>query len=723
MLFEDQATALCAYPSCDQPVHVLRNSYCVQHRGAHRQNARKDRRSRHELRFVGIDGEGVGGPEEHKYVLLSVGEDSVTWPDGPGHISEIFEFLYTCFTKDRKAVYCGFYLGYDFNMWLKMLPRERVWRLLIAEGVATRQRKKRIAGMPPFPVRYQGWEFDMLGGDRRFKLRPEGVTGKDSWLWINDAGPFFQSSLLNAINPADWPEPIVTEDEYAILEKGKARRSSAELDQEMITYNVLENRILARLLTHYNAGLTSVDVRLHKTQWFGPGQAAQAWIQLSGSLEKPTEAVRNYPEPLHDALVGSYYGGRFEICAHGHAGTIWEYDINSAYPAVIAGLPCPCGPWEHVTGKLPPFGSLALLHCRTRGYSNFLGGLPFRTPTGATLHPRDTAGWYFYDEVCAAYMARLIDDIEPLEYWLYHPCEHENPAASIADLYADRLRVGKNTPEGKARKLVYNSVYGKFGQSVGMPKYGNALYASLITAGCRAQILRAIATHPGQASACVMIATDGVYFTSPHPDLPVSDRLGEWDCEKHENLTLFKPGVYWGDKARKRIANGEAVAFKSRGVNARDLAPHLAAIDDMFAAWVPGRKGEQFRTGPFPDVRNAWPSVTLIAQFGQRSILQALRETEKRHYLYKAKAAEIRENFTVIQNSDPYTKRGSMSLTRQEDGIWRTHPYTHFSADPHMESTPYSSTFGYTGPRDLTGWVTQDGPIMNTFKDALGTGG
>ena len=166
-----------------------------------------------------------------------------------------------------------------------------------------------------------------------------------------------------------------------------------------------------------------------------------------------------------------------------------------------------------------------------------------------------------------------------MEYlsWLeYEPCDCKPPLRGLAGLYDARLRVGKDTPTGKAYKLIYNSMYGKLAQSVGNPKFANSIYASLITAGCRTMILNAIATHPGRADDVLMVATDGVYFRSRHNDLAISNRLGGWSETRKENLTLFKPGVYWDDSARERIHLGKAPNFKSRGISARDFAIQLS---------------------------------------------------------------------------------------------------------------------------------------------------
>ena len=192
----------------------------------------------------------------------------------------------------------------------------------------------------PFPVQYAGFEFDMLGM-RRFKLRRQGFNG---WLYVCDAGPFFQASLLSTINPARWTEPIVTEEEYDELVKGKGKRDTAVLDDDMRYYNALENRVFARLMGRLDTGLQNAGVRLAKDQWFGPGQAAQAWLQKARvpnakMVRKAVPSIGANGDILHKARL-TYYGGWFEIFAHGHIpGTSWEYDINSAYPYVASQSP------------------------------------------------------------------------------------------------------------------------------------------------------------------------------------------------------------------------------------------------------------------------------------------------------------------------------------------------------------------------------------------------
>src|SRR5690348_11255371 len=239
--------------------------------------------------FICIDGEGINVNGEHRYALLGVGkeyivnEQGITW-------SEAFEFIYSFYRKS--VAFCGFFLSYDFNQLFKTLPEERAATLLTAEGRA--KRKRRGKNPAPWPVECEGWEFDLLGM-KRLKIRPKTCEclrqrGKKMckhkpkpWMYICDTGPFFQQAFLSVINPKSWKEPIVTPEEYAIIERGKLHRSDADkVDSDMIVYNGLENEILARVLGQLDKGFREIGVTLPPSKWFGPGQAAQAWLVSNG---------------------------------------------------------------------------------------------------------------------------------------------------------------------------------------------------------------------------------------------------------------------------------------------------------------------------------------------------------------------------------------------------------------------------------------------------------
>jgi hypothetical protein len=288
----------------------------------------------------------------------------------------------------------------------------------------------------------------------------------------------------------------------------------------------------------------------------------------------------------------AYYGGWFEIFNHGPVpGTSYAYDINSAYPAVIATLPCLLhGRWTRGTSRRNRLaaGNFRLVYGTFYGKDDWVGPVPFRSSDGSILRPKKAKGWYWQHEVDASKRAGFIYKQEIEEWIEYAPCECDAPMGSVRELYNGRLRAGKNTPQGKAKKLVYNSAYGKCAQSIGKPRFSNSIYASLITAGCRTQILDAIATHPTKSASLLMIATDGIVFKEPHPNLDIDqERLGAWDEETYENLSLFMPGLYWHDKAREQIREGTAPQLKSRGVSGRYLGRIIDVVDRKWSEYGP----------------------------------------------------------------------------------------------------------------------------------------
>lgn len=650
--------------------------------------------------FIAIDGEGISLPDgTHRYVLLGVGDQQITNPNGL-EFEEICDFLWEQFLEHgtKSVAYVGFFLGYDFIQWLRKLPEERARMLLTAEGKAKRKPKndKRIQ---PFPVRYGEWEFDMLG-TKRFRLRKE---GSKRWMNICDTGPFFQKSFIKVIDPKEWSDPIVSQEEYDTIVLGKANRASASLDRDMLRYNKLENAILPRVMSQLNSGFQQLGIHLRPGQWFGPGQAAQAWLDGRAITNERLREIT--PSEVLEAAIKSYFGGWFEIMAHGRIpGITYEYDINSAYPYVISQLPClEHGEWVHRDHKTQWESGYTLVYARVHGDNPNIGAMLHRDAHGNIMRPHATEGWYWLHEIHAAKKAGLIStDPEIWDWWTYRPCECPAPLREVRDIYALRKKVGKKTPLGIACKLVPNSLYGKFAQSVGNPKFANPIYASLITAGCRTMILNAIATHPKGAEDVVMVATDGIYFRSPHPTLPVSGELGDWDGDEKEKLCLFKPGVYWDESARRDIQKGSYPVFKARGINSRDFGKHLKRIEDMFS--IMGALSED------------WPKIRFPVGFAMITASQALQRNDW------SLAGTLIQNPTLVQSADPHLKRENPRLVYSGRGnvkIWVSSPKKN---DPYEPSHPYEKRFGIEDPFDLENEsrITEDGYVGDVAWEMLG---
>jgi len=545
-------------------------------------------------------------------------------------------------------------------------------------------------------VEHNEWEFDFLGL-KRFRLRPKDSQG-NQWFYLCDTGPFFQTSFLNAIDPVKWPDgAILTDSEFKKIQEGKSERGvdfveyGTPIDPRMVEYNRLENRVLARLMKRYSTGLEDIGVHLKRDQWFGPGQAAQSWMN---SIRAPTRErfEDSTPLPIRNACRASYYGGWFEIFAHGHIpGESYSYDINSAYPDIQSRLPCALhGKWTESNSLQS--GNYVLVYGTVTGNNEDIGSAPHRLPTGNILRPNKTRGWYWSHEINAAYDAHLVSDIAIDRTLAYTPCDCPPPFSKLRRLYEERLRVGKNTINGKARRLVYNSTYGKTAQSIGVAKYANPFYASLITSLCRTAILRSIALHPFGASDVLMVATDGITFRRPNRNLQIDpSTLGHWEESRHENLTLFMPGIYWDDSTRQKLAEGQHPTLKSRGIPAASLARRILDIDRMFDDAYSGK---------------GFPVLRVPLSFNLVSPRQALARG-KWHTCGWVGTEGVREI-----NSDPSIKR-NVDTTHFRDGIIRTNCYP---SGRNLESTPYAKTFG----DDELSELMIEGELTMLLAQALG---
>ncbi len=727
-------------PACSNPVTGhYRKIYCSREcqrsftRHVSRNRARAAKRAAYVQEFVGVDGEGVNLPDgSHRYVMFSCGDETL-WKGGEElTYRDIFPFLYDCFlNNDRRLAYVGFYLGYDFTHWVKDLSEHEARMLFSTEGIAKRRRE---TSPMPFPVYIPGWEIDMLGL-KRLRFRPHVHNSKrdrcacgyqasnlpskneSDWMVICDVGSFFQTAFVNVLNPDGWHgEAPCTADEYRLIVEGKSRRSNSVTLEDlswlepMIEYNRLENRLLANVMRIYNEGFSTMGVRLNRTQFFGPGQAAQQWLSARAKEGKfITHDDIESVTPIHilDYWRRAYYGGRFEIFYHGIVpGQSVEYDIQSAYPDAIRQLPCLCGTvWKEsptkprLTDRQVP---LTLVHGTFTANTIFIGPLPHRTEKGSIIYPMVTRGWYLLSEVQAAYEAGLIGTLE-IDTYVYpsHMCGHEPPLAALADLFAERLRVGKATPHGKALKLVYNSIYGKFAQSIGAPRFGNPIYASLITSNCRVRILQSIGQCENPDEDLVMIATDGVYFMNPIPGFPTVDTnveaLGEWECVTKTNLTLFKPGVYWDDKARRAIDAGQSARLKSRGISGAALQEHIHGIDQAFRDITAGR-------------RHTVPEIVIRTPFSIVSPRLALARGKWNT------CAHVSYETERIDRAAIKPKR---AIPRPVgDGLMKSV----IPKDNPIDSHPYTRQFGY----DLDGeellddaMLTPDGPAIETVQVAF----
>lgn len=486
-------------------------------------------------RWVGIDGEGIGRTP-HRYVMLGSSEGTMIERKGGLTTIECLDYLLGFATKDVRV--CGYYLSYDWTMILRDLPDEKLY-LLLRPDLRARPESE---GKGFDWIEWKGYRLHWLA----HAMWISGGKGKKKRsLVVWDLGRYYQGPFVGALK--DWG--IAPEVQDRIAKMKDKRATFAWKDRKRIReYCLSECKALAELATCLERSHTEAGI--HPRGWHGPGSTAGALLAREGISEKRGS---HPPAVLHAAQI-AYVGGRAEIACSGHIKRpVFGYDISSAYPYHASTLPClQHSRWYRVKRERALETSTdAIVGGEIDRCAADWGPLPVRLRNGSIVFPRGGARGYWYrDEWLQARSwskTRLRFDHA---YVLRCECECQ-PFRFLVDVFAERIRVGKNTGAGRILKLAANSAYGKLAQNAGNGQYTSRIWAGMITSGCRAQVLALMNDHK-RLDSVVMVATDGVFSTEERETGPIV--LGGWERKDFpEGVTLVRPGIYWsGGKLRAR---------------------------------------------------------------------------------------------------------------------------------------------------------------------------
>lgn len=453
--------------------------------------------------FQGYDGEGITLEGKHKYVLLACSNgESVYRPNGLSTV-ECLDFLLRS-RRDRK-IRIFFSFGYDIQQMLIDLSNEQLVKVMHGQ-----------------PVRYKSYTLQYLHG-KIFTVNN---------VRFYDVFNYWQKSFIRAVQETLGKDAVSQE-----LIKGKESRSDfADWNiADVLSYTNEELDLLVKLAEHLRQVLLRCDIHLGSA-FYGPGSIANYWFK------KHAIAPPKITDPtLVDVMERGYYGGRFETFILGKVNPVYECDINSAYPAVIASLPYLDG-WEKWSGSL--FGTsstYSIWHVSwSVGNDAKIGPLPSRDRHGLISYPANGIGWYWKPEVEAAIALYGANRIKVIEG--YHPSVIDGePFDWVNDIYEQRLRLKEaNDPAQQGLKIGLNSLYGKTAQRIGTAKYFSLAWAGYITSATRAKLLRATI---GREDSVIAFATDAVYFNRP-PNKTDSNKLGGWSVKQWARGYFIQSGVY-----------------------------------------------------------------------------------------------------------------------------------------------------------------------------------
>lgn len=451
------------------------------------------------------------------YVLFGNSKGSELIREGGLETKECLNLLLDEKAKYPNTIFIGFSINYDNNQMLVDLPMRCLKQLHKTNTTW-----------------WQGYKIQWYPGKWLY------IKYKNRKVKLFDVFGFFQSSFLVACEKylgSDHPL-------FLRMKEGKAQRSSFTFDQldYMIKYYHAELQLLVELMTALRTDLHNAGI--HLSSWHGPGAIAGKVFQQFNIKKAKAEV----PREVNDAAQYAYAGGRFEqfYCGR-YSNTVYEYDINSAYPSGICNLPnLSNGYWEFVYRFEP--GSFAVWYCDYYGTDeNWRTDLPqplfCRNKNSLITYPYQVKGWYWTPEA-----ALVIDSVQ--YGWVYRE-SGERPFAFVAEMYERRREYkSQGISTERALKLALNSMYGKMAQRIGftegkIPTWHQLEWAGYITSYTRAKIYEAILQQP---DAIIAIETDAVFSTKPLK-LPISGNLGDWEETLFTEISYLQSGFYYAIEA------------------------------------------------------------------------------------------------------------------------------------------------------------------------------
>lgn len=501
----------------------------------------------HQRRFVAWDGEGVQGEQISATSEIIIGDQKLTREylrqkstyvlfgnsDGDYVASPDLD-TETCLRliiekADKDAIHFGFAFGYDVNMLLRDLSANHLKALKETGSVRWRQ----------WWIEYRPRKWFAVKCRRSKK-----------YVKIWDVFGFFMCSALKA-----WEEYQVEVSET--VKRGKMERGVHGYDKlwtEIFPYWNEENQAYVALMNKLRESLHAADLFI--SAWHGPGAIASHSL----AKHKIDRSKANVPDQVNEAARYAYGGGRFEMLKCGRANqTVYQYDINSAYPYAISQLPSLAnGRWAYRSSNdlIRSVARMGVYHIRFQinpfaPTSNLLRSMPFlhRDERGRITFPCVVDTWVWSPELWGK---AGFPGLEIIEGWEFVEESEERPFAWLAENYAIRKEYKRNgNPAQLALKLQMNSMYGKLAQRVGWnqekmmpPKWHQLEWAGWVTSYCRAMVFKA-GLHAG--TDLVSYETDAVYTTKRIAEhLDIGDGLGQWEETVYDDFIYLQSGAWFG---------------------------------------------------------------------------------------------------------------------------------------------------------------------------------
>ena len=401
------------------------------------------------------------------------------------------------------------------------------------------------------------------------------------------------------------------------------------------------------------------DLGIRPRTYDGLGPLAAAW------LAKHELPRYNWQADLgmEDRFARAYYGGRVEAVRYGrYEGTVYHYDLSSAYPWAMTRTPRMGPRWERCE---PADGLLYKLHWKANPAPFY--PLPFRQGDGTLCFPREGTGYVWAPEYrqCIGTATDVLEAWRPVAepygnpFPLHQPMlalwrmrRHYEDRAAYDSAYADHAGLVKGIMQACFGKLMQ--------QWGGLPgRTYNLAWAGYATSLVRAEVYALAMNNP---SGVLAFQTDAILSTRPlfPPDLGMG--LGAWRIMEHHGKHRLAPTA-----GQYRLGDG------TEG----HMGLHNAITDEEWS--------ELERTDRFSITR----SVETVLSLGY-----AVTQCDASPHTCTERLGRVAQLGETI----PARATGRRYTTHRVNGLWQTE-----AAIVRGESAPYQSRWLYGGQeRDYT---------------------
>ena len=474
-----------------------------------RERARNQKATPHYRRFVALDGEATD--EDGHYGLLATSGGKYIQNRKGLSTEECLDFLLGLARHHApgggQPIYVWFAMDYDVNQILGDIP------LFGEEASIEELRRTGETRWRGYTIRYWPRKIFQIARGKRVH------TSYDLW-------GYFQGTFEKSLEKWGIEPP-------AIVTEGKAARGDFHkwTLEKIRTYNAAELQGLTKLANELRKSIKPLGLTVYG--WHGPAALAGYWLNSNEVKKFQAELEPN----IQAAATRAYFGGRIDVRGYGFVDPVYHYDIISAYPSATRYLPDLSKlKWERV--KREPKTGVYVAHIRWKIPPGELWPpFPWRSKTGTIRFPLEGEGWYWMPELQAA-RERFGECYEVIECYVARGRVTYPLKKLIEQTFAYREHLKEiGDPSHVPVKLILNSIYGKFAQTVGKATYYNPVWAGLITSHTRAQMMRAITPD----TVCVM--TDSIWSSAPL-EIPTGKKLGDWESQPENRMVVAEAGLY-----------------------------------------------------------------------------------------------------------------------------------------------------------------------------------